>query len=35
VGVAIICISGAYVSYRELQLSKRAHAIQDGRLDIL
>ena len=34
-GIAIICISGAYVSWRELQLSKKALAIQDGRIDIL
>ena len=34
-GIAIICTSGAYVSYRELQLSKKARAIQDGRIDIL
>ncbi len=35
VGIAIICTSGAYVSWRELQLSKRARAIQDGRIDIV
>jgi drug/metabolite transporter (DMT)-like permease len=34
-GIAIICASGAYVSWRELQLSKRARAAQDGRIDIL
>ena len=34
-GIAIICTSGAYVSWRELQLSKRARAIQDGRIDII
>jgi drug/metabolite transporter (DMT)-like permease len=34
-GIAIICTSGAYVSWRELQLSKRARAIQDGRIDIV
>jgi drug/metabolite transporter (DMT)-like permease len=35
VGIAIICTSGAYVSWRELQLSKRARAIHDGRIDII
>ena len=35
VGIAIICTSGAYVSWRELQLSKRARSVQDGRIDIL
>ena len=35
VGIAIICTSGAYVSWRELQLSKRDRAIQDGRIDIV
>ncbi len=35
VGIAIICTSGAYVSWRELQLSKKARAIHDGRIDIV
>jgi drug/metabolite transporter (DMT)-like permease len=35
VGIAIICTSGAYVSWRELQLSKRARATHDGRIDII
>jgi|TARA_B110000977_G_C11073291_1_gene490303 drug/metabolite transporter (DMT)-like permease len=35
VGIAIICSSGAYVSWRELQLSKRARAVADGRIEIL
>ncbi|MDC9720745.1 MAG: DMT family transporter [Gammaproteobacteria bacterium] len=34
-GIAIICTSGAYVSWRELKMSKTARAIQDGRIDIL
>ena len=34
-GIGIICLSGAYVSWRELKLSRRARAAHDGRIDII
>ena len=35
VGIAIICLSGAYVSWRELRLSKTARVAEDGRIERL
>ncbi len=34
-GIAIICLSGAYVSWRELKLSRKARAAHDGRIDVI